>query len=176
MAITSTKTNRWHFSADHEKRILPDPRIPIVHHIKWQPPQYGALPVKGYTDWSSPEPDVFNYAFFAGQPIECPFVENQIWYYEPYHQGWFSVYYVKDEMKLAWARWFIQQPFIAHWAVFKQSQLRKTRPLLMEKKRKTKDYDMGLNERLHEMDFYSLLLNKVEEGAKFSVIQRIGEA
>jgi hypothetical protein len=46
----------------------------------------------------------------------------------------------------------------------------------MEKKRKTKDYDMGLNERLHEMDFYSLLLNKVEEGAKFSVIQRIGEA
>ena len=174
MAITTNKNPLWHFSADSEKRELPDPRIPIVHHIKWAVPAYGNGSMKGFTDWSTPEPDAFNCAFFANKPIECPFIENQIWYYEPYHEGWFSVYFVKEEKKLEWARWFMSQPWRAHWSVFKRSQLRRTKPLLLQEKRKTKHEDLTLNERLYEMDYYSLLLNKSEEGIRDAIKERIG--
>ena len=68
----------------------------------------------------------------------------------------------------------MHEPWLAHWTVFKPSQLRKTRPMLAERKRKNSD-EITLNERLHELEYYSSLLNKVEEDMKPSVLQRIGE-
>lgn len=173
MAITSTRALRWYFKAGLDKQELPDPRIPIVRHIQWQPPQY-TVNTRGLTTWSTPEPDAYNYAFLADRPIECPFLENQIWYYHEHLKKWFSVYYVPNEKKLTWARWFIHQPWLAHWTVFKESQLRRTRPLLMQEKRKTKHEDPTLNERLHELNFYSSLLNKSEESIRDAVKERIG--
>jgi hypothetical protein len=173
MAITSTSTPIWHFKGDATKQHLPDPRTAIVRHIQWTKPVYGTKN-RGLTDWSVPEPDAYNSALFAQQPIDCPFIKSQVWYYDETRQGWFSVYYIEAEQKLEWARWFINKPWTAHWTVFKQSQLRKTRPMLAERKRSNSE-ELTLHERLNELNYYSALLNKVEEDAKFSILQRIGE-
>lgn len=164
----------WHYNEDGHRLFLPDPRTPIARHIQWTKPIYGKEG-RGLTDWSVPEPDTFNSAFFADKPIECPFIRNQIWYYDESKKGWFSVYFVERDQKATWNQWFLGQPWIAYWTVIKQSQLRRTRPLLEEKKRKKSTHEPSLNERLHELNYYSSLLNKVEEDAKFSILQRIGE-
>lgn len=175
MAITTTSSPVWHFRGDIPKQYLPDPRTAIVRQIQWVRPQYGKEG-RGLTDWSTPEPDAFTHAFYSEKPIECPFCKNQVWYYDEQRSAWFSVYYLEPEQKLEWARWFLHQPYLAYWTVLKASQIRRTRPLLMEKKRQTKYDDPTLNERLHQQEYYSMFISKVEEDAKFSVLQRIGEA
>jgi hypothetical protein len=173
MAITSSNLI-WHYSGDFGKQNLPDPRTAIARHLQWTKPVYGKEG-RGLTDWSTPEPDTFNSALFALEPIECPFVECQVWHYDELRNGWFSVYYIKPEQKLAWARWFMQQTWLAYWTVFKPSQLRKTRSMLAERRRKNSD-EITLNERLDQQEYYSSLISKVEESAKDSVLQRIGKA
>jgi len=172
MAINSTPI--WHYQGEGQRLYLPDPRTQIARHIQWVKPVYGKEG-RGLTDWSVPEPDAFNSAFFADRPIECPFIRNQVWYYDESKRGWFSVYYVEKDQKATWNHWAMKQNWIAHWTVFKPSQLRRTRPMLEEKKRKKSSYDPSLNERLHELNYYSSLLNKVEEDARSVLIERIGD-
>lgn len=174
MAITTNSAPIWHFRGDVSKFFLPDPRTAIVRHIQWSKPIYGK-DNKGLTDWSVPEPDAYNCALLSEQPLDCPFVKSQVFYYDQTRRAWFNVYYVEREQRLEWARWFIQQEWIAEWTVFKPSQIRKTRPMLAERKRKNSD-EIPLHQRLNELEYYSALISKVEEGAKASVLQRIGEA
>jgi hypothetical protein len=173
MAINSS-IPIWHYQGEGQRPYLADPRTPIARHIQWSKPIYGKEG-RGLTDWSVPEPDAFNSALFASKPIECPFIRNQVWYYDENRRAWFSVYFVEKDQKAEWSRWAMKQNWIAQWTVFKPSQLRKPRPMLEEKKRKKATYEPSLNERLHELNYYSTLLNKVEEDMKPSVLQRIGD-
>jgi hypothetical protein len=171
MALSDSKP-KWHFNQDYDKIELPDPRIAIAKHIGWTAPAY-VKENKGYTEWSTPEPDGFSAALFALRPYECPFVENHVWYYDQKRQGWFSVFYVDKIKKIEWLRWSYKLPWIAQWTVFKYSQIRKSRPMTEIKGRKGSD-EITLNQRLHQMNFYSSLISKSEECIRDAVKERIG--
>lgn len=164
---------RWHFNEGVQLLELPDPRIAIARQINWTRGSYGKE--FNLTDWSVPEPDNYNVALFSFKPVECDFVKNQVWYYDSSRYGWFSVYHVDRDTKVQWIRWIRQQSWIAYWIVHKDSAMRKNRTLLNEKRYKNTS-EIGLNQRLHQMNFYSSLLNKLEEDTQSVIKERIGEA
>lgn len=171
MAISNQ--NNWQYREGCDPVFLPDPRSAIARHIQWTRPPYGKE-YGGLTDWSVPEPDAYNVALFGNKPLDCPFVMNQIFYYDAMKKGWFSVYLVDKEQKMQWLIWKRHQDHIAYWVVFKDSQVRKSKKMLGVKARKN-SVELTLNEVLAQQNYYVNLLNKVEGDAKSVLIERIGE-
>lgn len=126
-----------------------DPRIAIAKHIGW------SRPLTGMTDYSLPEPDNYNYAVFNPLPWECPIIEDQVFYYDRRLQGWWTVYYVTEEVEDEFIAWAHPLQFGLCWATPRRpTKLRHRRTLLWSR---TCAVEQTSEERLFTMGYYDKL-------------------
>jgi hypothetical protein len=130
-----------------------DPRLAISKHIGW------TRPLTHITDFSTPEPDNYNYAVFNEIPYECPFLENQIFYKDKKQNGWWSVYHVPEEQKQEFLDWAEPLPFGICWMAQRYSKMRQTRTLLHAR---AHSVEQTTEERLFTMGYYELLQKEFE--------------
>jgi hypothetical protein len=128
---------------------IPDPRLAIAKHINWTRPQAGYD-----TEYSLPEPDNYNYAGFAERPIECPILQCQVFYQHRKKKGWWSVYYVPDELLEDFLTWSQPIQFEICWTPFKLPKMRQRRPLLKSRKGAV---EQTIDERLYTMGYFDEL-------------------
>jgi len=166
------KTNQtiptWRYQGSNVSLNLPDPRFAIARHIDWTRPAWGI----GLTSYSVPEPDNFNYALYAQRPIECDFINSQVWYRDT-KNNWYSVYRVEVHDKPRWLAWSEKQDWIGHWHSWGTNKLRRQKTLLEQEVRKSKHVDFTVNERLFTMNVYDSLKYKCDNES--IVNQRIGQ-
>lgn len=142
---------------------LIDPRIAIARHLDWKPGQV--------TTWSQPEPDNFNASLFSSVPLEYPQAKHQVFYRDNLRNGWFSVYYIKPSLHLAWDTWYKTQPYWAKWFNTKPAAFRYKITLLEDKPyRQTKV--ISDNERLWQTKYYEKLKYKCVDATIIDV--RVG--
>jgi hypothetical protein len=102
--------NCWVYAESYKgDKELPDSRIIIAQHIGW---------ANGWgndkTVWQTPEPDNYNLAVFGKLPLDCPFVENQVFFYNKKFLGWFSMCCEQDKQLIAdYIAWAKRQIIIA---------------------------------------------------------------
>jgi hypothetical protein len=144
---------------------LVDPRIAIAKHIDWRTSTK-------QTTWSQPEPDNYNASIFSSIPLEHPDAKHQIFYKSEHYRGWFSVYYIKPSLAIAYNDWTYKQPFWAKWYSQKHAAFRNKTTLLGDKPyRQTRD--LSVNERLYQMKHYERLKYKCDDGNIVDV--RVGQ-
>lgn len=102
-----TKTP-WLLRVEPAKAFI-DPRLPIARHTGW------VRPTGTVTEYATPEPDNYNRAIFAPEPVDCAFVENQVIYYDEKRQGWFTVLLVEPEQMAEYEAWAAKQNWYARW-------------------------------------------------------------
>jgi hypothetical protein len=134
-------------------RTYADPRLAISRHIGW------IKPTTSETEYSTPEPDHFNYAVFNALPWECPILKDQIFYKDKKLAGWWSVYYVPELQKQEFLAWADPLPFDICWAAMKQTKMRRRRPMLHYK---SNSVEQTTHERLYTMGYYDELENKFD--------------
>lgn len=108
--MKKTRNAFWQAKPGYKKeKILIDPRIAIAQHIGWE------RSYNNYTEFSVPEPDNFNRAVIAVQPIDCLIASNQVFYLDKYRDGWVSVYYINPSDSINFVRWLRDQDYYASW-------------------------------------------------------------
>lgn len=160
--------NCWVYAESYTgKQTLVDCRLPLASHIGWTN-SYSEI-----TYWQQPEPDNFNLAVFARTPQDCPFVDNQVFYYDKKLNGWVSMCCEFDKQKIAdYIAWATTKPIIAYWYYPKAKQLRQKRKLLEIEHRKCEGINLSMNERLFQLNYYDKLKYKCDN--EFIVERRIG--
>jgi hypothetical protein len=128
-----------------------DPRLAIAKHIGWN------KPLGNETDYTTPEPDHYNYAVFNARPWECPFLEDQVFYKDKKLNGWWSVYYVPESQRDEFLTWADPRPFDICWTPMRVTRMRTRRPLLYAK---THSVEQTIHERLYTMGYYDELQNE----------------
>ena len=130
-----------------------DPRDQIAIHIGWSRPGE-----KKPTTWSCPEPDNYNEALFATKPIDCPYVKNQVFYLDSKNQGWWSVYYIKDNLTYdKFCSWLLTQSYSIRWHHTRPIPVRTKQGALHTRLSATELTDA---ERLYQMGYYEILSSK----------------
>lgn len=162
--------NCWVYAESYSgERNLSDCRLPLAGHIGWTS-GWGS----DVTNWQLPEPDNFNLAVFARQPLDCPFVQNQVFYYDKRLKGWISMVSEFDKQKITdYIAWAQRQPIIAYWHYLRVHQLRTRKKLLEEDYRKEVSPHLTMNERLFQLNYYDKLKYKCDN--EFIVERRIGK-
>ena len=84
---------------------IPDPRVVIARHIGW------SKPLGVDTTYCLPEPDNYNYAGLQNKPMNCPFIEDQVFYMDTRTKKWWSVYYVPEKQINDFLIWAENIPF-----------------------------------------------------------------
>jgi hypothetical protein len=132
---------------------LPDPRIAVVSHIDWVPNKY--------SNWSRPEPDNYNRAIFDNKAIYIEGIRNQCWYRDHRRGGWFSLYYVKGDEAEVFVDYIKANRVRAFWN-YKSVAVRSIIPRIdLESKRNYgKIMNLTVDERLYDLGFYNMLLDK----------------
>jgi len=125
-----------------------DPRIAIARHLSW------TKPISSETEYSLPEPDHYNYAGLAKQPWDCPIVQAQVFYWDRKLDGWWSVYYVPQELETEFIAWATDIPFDFCWTPFRLTKMRNRRTLL---KTRASAVEQTADERLYTMGYYDEL-------------------
>lgn len=137
------KDTKWVMSRTNS---IIDPRIAIAKHIGWN------KPLTAMTDYSLPEPDNYNYAVLNALPWECPVIKDQIFYYDKRQKGWWSVYYVPEELEDEFIAWAHPLPFQQCWAAPRRpAKLRNPRTLLHCR---PASVEQTSEERLYTMGYY----------------------
>jgi hypothetical protein len=131
-------------------RTFDDPRIAIARHIGW------TKTTSTETEYSLPEPDHFNYAGLSNKPIECPVIENQVFYQDKKTKLWWSVYFVTEQKNELFLSWGENIDFDLYWTPLKPTRMRQRRGLL-KAKTKISDHNQTDNERLYTMGYYENL-------------------
>jgi hypothetical protein len=125
-----------------------DPRLAIAKHIGWN------KPMTNETEYTTPEPDNYNYAVFNALPWECSFIENQIFYRDKKSNGWWSVYYVPESQREEFLTWAGPLPFEICWTAMRFTKLRRRRPMLYAR---AGAVEQTTHERLYTMGYYEEL-------------------
>lgn len=159
--------NSWMYAESYTgEQTLGDCRLPLVSHIDWKSSYSSDI-----TEWQTPEPDNYNLAVFARQPFDCPFVENQVFYYDKKHKGWFSVCCETDTGKIAdYIQWAQRQPIIAYWH-YKRAHKIRHRKKILENGRNNSPH-LTMDERLFQLNYFDKLKYKCDN--EFIVERRIG--
>ena len=144
-------TRSWNYTKNFKpKRDLIDPRIIIARHIGWH------RGTAQDTEHSVPEPDNYNRCIFANKPLDCEFIEDQVFYLDKIRNNWFSVYYVPEEQIEEFNAWVeIIEPN-AFWQHLNAPKVRPQRSLLWCRENKSQG-TLTDNERLHTMGYYEEL-------------------
>ena len=160
--------NCWVYAESYVgEKTLNDCRLPIASHIGWS--TFG----NAVTYWQQPEPDNYNLAVFARQPLDCPFMDNQVFYYDKKNCGWFSLVCEFDKQKISdYLSWAQRQPIIAYWHYGKAHQFRQKKKLLEVDYKKEDSVHLTMNERLFQLNYYDKLKYKCDN--EFIVERRIG--
>lgn len=127
---------------------LNDPRIAIAKQIGW------SRSLTNFTDFSSPEPDNYNYAVLNPLPWECPFINDQVFYRDRQSNHWWTVYYVPEEQEQEFLAWADPLPFEQRWTPLKSAKIRNQRPLLWTRNCAV---EQTIEERLYTMGYYDKL-------------------
>lgn len=129
-----------------------DPRVAIARHIGWINTHNYGYPVP----WRVPEPVNYNYAVRSGRPIECKFIQDQVFYRTETDSRWWTVYYVPEDSLAAFDSWVKQQPIDYLWFHTRPPAIRTNQRLLYNKKAA----EINVNERLFQMGYYAKLGSK----------------
>jgi hypothetical protein len=163
-------TRSWNYTRHFKpKRDLIDPRIAIARHIGWH---RGTAPD---TEHSVPEPDNYNRAIFANKPVDCEFIEDQVFYFDKQRLNWFSIYYVPDEQVEEFNLWVEKIEPTALWQHLNAPKIRPQRSLLWCRDNKS-SRTLTDNERLHTMGYYEELKVKYFNDDTAYVDSLLGEA
>ena len=157
---------KWTYSPEFKgAKILPDPRVPIARLLQWT--RSGT----GDTFYTVPEPDNYNRAVYNKQPVECPFIEDQVIYRSEGHRGWFTVCYVEPDQIDVFEAWAGQHG-LALWRHLKPAAIKRQRKLLA---RNEYYKELSTNERLLTMGYYKNFAVKYFEGDTSIVKSLVGE-
>ena len=131
-----------------------DPRRAIAKHIGWQ------RPVDKYpTTWSTPEPDNYNEGLATTRPLECPFIRDQVFYWDADAKLWWSVYFVPKEQMTEYLFWALKQTYQLRWHHTRPIAVRPRQGALHYKKNVVELTD---NERLAQMGYFAKFSIKYE--------------
>lgn len=151
-----------------DQRDLPtDPRFPIAQHIGW------VRPTHNETEYFVPEPDNYNRAVMAPKPLECPFIEDQVFYRDLERNAWWSIYYVPQHLANRYDLWINNQTVIYRWWQPNPAAMRQRRPLLYNR---INSHEMTTNERLYTMGYYANLHSKYFSDDDTILFSRLGSA
>ena len=148
---------------------LPDPRLVISRHMKWQP-SFTAV-----TAYNGLEPDDYSAGICHTKPVDLPFVKDQCFFYDAKLDLWFSMYYMTDEIKLNEELHKLNP--LAIWTNPRRTatfRIRKT--LIQQDSIRDGTKTAVASERLHQMGYYSVLQNKYFTGNEDYLIARVGVA
>lgn len=144
-----------------------DPRLPIARHIEW-------TRSSGDTFYSSPEPDNYNYAILAPEPLDTKFIRNQVFYHDLHRQGWISVYFVLNLQQAQFTQWLEQQPWRSYWYCWRPPKLRPMKPLLWNR---LHALELTLTEKLYLDGYYEKFVAKYPcDGLAEFIHNRLGPA
>jgi hypothetical protein len=130
-----------------------DPRLALAKHIGWN------RPVGNETEYSLPEPDDFNYAVYDDKPHDCMLIENQVFYKDKKSLGWWTLYYVPEELLQDFFTWANPIDFKICWIPQRPSKMRRRRPLLHTRMCAPEQTPY---ERLYTMGYYDELQNEFD--------------
>lgn len=142
-----------------------DPRFPIARHMNW------VKPSTVDTEYHHPEPDNYNRVVMADRPVECKFIEDNVFYFDNIRNKWWSVYYVPDHMINDFDLWLDQQKFDLKWRHPKPRALRPRRALLYNRKNCP---ELSLDERLYTMGYFSKFSEKYFTENDKELLDRLG--
>ena len=134
-------------------RYLADPRLKVAKHISWQRP-YGTD-----TEYSTPEPDNYNYAVLNPSIEECPFIKNHVFLRDAKSKNWWTIYYVPADQEQDFLAWADPREFISCFTPHRYSKMRRRRPFLWTRANGS-DSVITENERLYSMGYYQSLQEK----------------
>jgi hypothetical protein len=129
-------------------RTYEDPRIAVAKHIGW------IKPISNETEYSLPEPDHYNYGGLADKPIECPFVPDHVFYRDRQSRGWWTLYYVPEELNEQFIAWADDIDYNYRWTPHRTTRMRHRRPLLWAR---PSSIEQTIDERLFTMGYYDRL-------------------
>jgi hypothetical protein len=130
-----------------------DPRIPLARHIEW------SRPSTSFTDFSTPEPDNYNYAVLADRAYDCDFIRNQVFYHDVARRGWIGLYMVSDVVNMRFVRWYNLLAWRAVWHNRRYVPVRPRRSLLWNRAGSSEYTD---NELLYTMGYYRNFIHKYD--------------
>jgi hypothetical protein len=143
-----------------------DPRTPIAFHIGW---------IKTYAKdiiFSLPEPDNYNRAVCCLRPVECKFINDQVFYRDLTTNLWWTVLYVPEDQINQFDAWVLQQNYLLSWSVQRATRIREQQGLLYARK----NSDITVNERLFQMGYYAKLRDKYFALNDKMLLERLGPA
>ena len=157
----------WGFYPPTKQRDIPDPRVAISQHIGW------VRSTTLDTDYTTPEPDNYNFAILADHAIDCKFVKDQVFYLDRKGMGWWSVYYVPDNDVDLFTIWMKQQRFKMYWSNNRSPKVRPRRRMLYSNNRTV---ELTLNERLYAMGYFKDFSVKYLGDDDAMLLERLGPA
>lgn len=143
-----------------------DPRLPISQHLLWQKSS------QAITEYTTPEPSNYNRALIADQPIECKFIQDQVFYRDLKTNKWFTVYYVPPAQITEFDLWIIEQDFLFRWYHPQPPEIKIHRKLLHSRH----NGELTANERLFGMGYYAKLTSKYFSDNDTMLLERLGPA
>jgi hypothetical protein len=145
-------------------RYIADPRLLLARHISW------ARPHSTDTEYSTPEPDNYNYAVLNPQCEECPFIKNHVFIRDVKTKYWWTIYHVPDEQEEAFLAWAEPRDFVSCFTPHRYSKLRQRRPFLWTRANNS-DSVISDNERLYTMGYY----DNLQESFNIDLNKHVGE-
>lgn len=150
-----------------DTRDLPsDPRFPVAQHIGWTRSTNGVD-----TEFHTPEPDNLNRVIMYDHPIECKFIEDNVFYRDLARNKWWSFYYVPLDQLDQFDQWIMEQPHDLLWTHNKPASLKRRRGLLHNTRSQS---ELTLDERLFTMGYYANLNSKYFSDDDKKLLERLG--
>ena len=138
----------WTYGPEYaNKNELNDPRIALAKWLGWKKLNY---PI---TEYSTPEPDNYNRAVFANDPVDCKIIKDQVIFYDKVNQGWITLMYVPDTQLAEVDSWIEQCRPQAHWVHLRAPRIKPQRGLLWARNN-IRDDNQTDNERLYTMGYF----------------------
>jgi hypothetical protein len=149
---------------------LPDPRLVISKHMKWQ---------SSFTDtttYNGLEPDDYDIGICHTHPVDFDYIKDQCFFYDDKSKMWFSMYYTSTHLDKLTAEIEKINP-LAIWTSPRRSvtfRIRKT--LIQQDSIREGTKTAVASERLAQMGYYSVLKNKYFTSNEEYLVARVGTA
>jgi hypothetical protein len=143
-------------------RYITDPRLLLARHISWLRPH------STDTEYSTPEPDNFNYAVLNPGMEECPFIKNHVFIRDVKTKYWWTIYHVPEAQEEDFLNWAEPRNFVSCFTPHRYSKLRRRRPFLWARANNS-DSVISENERLYLMGYYDNLQQEFNIDLKANV-------
>ena len=158
--------DKWVMSktTTHGGRYSADPRLLLARHISW------LRPYSTDTEFSTPEPDNYNYAVLNSQIEECPFIKNHVFIRDQKTKYWWTIYHVLEDQEQAFLAWAEPKNFISCFTPHRCSKLRQRRQFLWARANNS-DSVISENEHLYITGYY----DNLQQQFNIDLQQHIGE-